>query len=153
MYDSGGDQAHHEISRSKPIIKNRVDREIEEAVVKMAFDYPAYGQQRVCNELRKLGLFVSAGGVRSVWQRHDPEVFDKRLKALDAKMPQDGIILTEVQMITLERKQENRAIWGLRIPNTLAISKELEGSISKPLSTLIPGSLLQRCMIGKMPLS
>lgn len=66
-----------------------MDPEVEEAVVKMAFDYPAYGQQRVCNELRMHGIFVSAGGVRSVWQRHDLEVFDKRLKALEARMAQD----------------------------------------------------------------
>lgn len=112
MYDTGGDQALYEISRSKPILKNRVDPEIEESVVKMAFDYPAYGQQRVCNELRKQGIFVSAGGVRSVWQRHDLEVFDKRLKALEARMAQDGIILTEAQMIALERKQEKREALG-----------------------------------------
>lgn len=112
MYDTGGDQALHEISRSKPILKNRVEPEVEEAVVKMAFDYPAYGQQRVCNELRKQGIFVSAGGVRSIWQRHDLEVFDKRLKALEARMAQDGIILTEAQMIALERKQEKREALG-----------------------------------------
>lgn len=112
MYDTGGDQALQEISRSKPILKNRVDPEVEEAVVKMAFDYPAYGQQRVCNELRKQGIFVSAGGVRSVWQRHDLEVFDKRLKALEARMAQDGIILTEAQMIALERKKEKWEAFG-----------------------------------------
>lgn len=112
LYDTGGDQALHEISRSKPILKNRVDPEVEEAVVRMAFEYPAYGQQRVCNELRKHGIFVSAGGVRSVWQRHDLEVFNKRLKALEARIAQDGIILTEAQMIALERKQEKREALG-----------------------------------------
>lgn len=112
LYDTGGDQALQEVSRSKPILKNRVDPEVEEAVVKMAFDYPAYGQQRVCNELRKQGIFVSAGGVRSVWQRHDLEVFDKRLKALEARVAQDGLILTEAQMIAMERKQEKREAFG-----------------------------------------
>ena len=67
MYDTGGESALQEISRSKPILKNRVEPAVEEAVVQMAFDYPAYGQQRACNELRKKGVFISAGGIRSVW--------------------------------------------------------------------------------------
>jgi len=112
MYDTGGESALHEISRSKPILKNRVDPSVEAAVVKMAFDYPAYGQQRTCNELRKQGIFISAGGVRSVWMRHNLEVFDKRLKALEERVAQDGIILTEAQMIAMERKKEKREALG-----------------------------------------
>ncbi len=111
LYDTGGQSALHEI-RSKPILKNRVEPHIEEAIVKIAFDYPAFGQARVCNELRKRGMFISAGGVRSVWLRHDLEVFDKRLKALEAKIAQDGIILTEAQIMALERKKEKREAFG-----------------------------------------
>lgn len=101
-----------EISRRKPILKNRVAAEVEEAIVKMAFDYPAWGQARACNELRKQGLFISAAGVRCVWMRHDLEVFDKRLKALESRVAADGIILTEAQMIALERKKEKKEALG-----------------------------------------
>ena len=91
LYLTGGEEALKEISRRKPIPKNRVDPQVGEAVVKMAYEYPAYGQSRACNELRKQGIFITTAGVRCVWQRHNLEVFEKRLKALTkARHPQSN---------------------------------------------------------------
>ena len=66
---------------------------MEAACVEMAIEHQAYGQERAMNELRKKGFIISAGGVRSVWKRHDLETSRKRLKALEAEVAQEGIIL------------------------------------------------------------
>jgi gluconate kinase len=73
----------------------------------MAIEYPAYGQLRVSNELKREGIMVSPGGVRSIWLRNDLNNLKKRLKALEIKMAQDGIVLTESQLQALERRKED----------------------------------------------
>ena len=46
LYDTGGQIALQELSRKKPVVKNRVDDDIEKAVVALAVEQPAYGQVR-----------------------------------------------------------------------------------------------------------
>ncbi len=79
--------------------------------MKFALDNPAFGQVRVSKELRKQGIFISAGGVRSIWLRHNLANFKQRLNALEKAVAEKGIILSENQVQALERKRRRCGLW------------------------------------------
>ena len=56
--DAGGVEALFEVSRKKPNLKNRVDQATEQVVIEFAIAFPAHGQVRASNELRKEGVFI-----------------------------------------------------------------------------------------------
>jgi hypothetical protein len=76
------------------------------------------------------------------------QTFAKQIKALSAKVVQDGLILTAAQLRPLEKAREakqahgeiktnTRGIWAGRIPFTWKTSKVWSSSTNKRLSTRI----------------
>lgn len=110
--EEGGIDALIDKNRKKPNLKNRVDEATETAVIAFATDYPAFGQLRASNELRKTGIFVSPSGVRSIWLRHGLASFKQRLVKLEHKVADEGIILTEAQVQALEKKRDDDIACG-----------------------------------------
>ncbi len=72
-----------EKTRSMPRIGNRVAPEIEAKVLSYSLEQPTHARMRTANELNKLGITISQGGVRGVWLRHGIETKGLRLKRLE----------------------------------------------------------------------
>jgi len=116
LYDEHGEDGLQEVSRKKPNYKNRIAKEVEDAVTAFAIDFPAYGQLRASNELKKKGIFISPGGVRNIWMRYNLQTMKLRLKALEEKAAKENFILTESQVQALENaKEENLKLVNQKI--------------------------------------
>ena len=109
---NGGVEALLQKDRRKPNLKNRVDEAVEQCVLDYAIEQPAHGQVRVSNELRKRGTFVSPSGVRSIWLRHALANFKQRLTALEKHVAATGSVLTEAQVVALEKKRDDDIACG-----------------------------------------
>ena len=112
LYDNGGEPALQEISETQTHSKEQSRTFDRIGSCKGCNRSACVGQVRLSNELRKQGIFISPGGVRSVWQRHGLEVFKKRLAALEALVAAEGLILTEAQVTALEKKKEEQEAFG-----------------------------------------
>ncbi len=103
LYERGGELALVEMSRRRPHPRNRVSREVEAAVLELALEQPTWGPTRVAGALRVRGFAISPAGVRGVWMRNDLQTVRERLRCLEARAVQDGVLLTEGQVRALGR--------------------------------------------------
>lgn len=101
-----------EKSRRSPRIGNRVAPEIEQKVLDYSLEFPTHGQTRVANELKRKGVMLSPGGIRSIWQRHELEKKGLRLKRLEKWAAENTNVLTEAQVQALESAKEEKQAHG-----------------------------------------
>ncbi len=101
-----------EKARNKARINNRVAPEIEERVLSYSLEFPTHGQARVSNELKKQGVMLSPGGIRSIWLRNGLETRKLRLTRLEKWAAEEGNILTESQVQALEKAREENEAHG-----------------------------------------
>ncbi|MDD3847234.1 MAG: IS481 family transposase [Syntrophorhabdaceae bacterium] len=101
-----------EKSRCAPRIGNRVPSVVEQALLDYSLEYPTHGQTRTANELKKKGIDISAGGVRSVWLRHNLHLKSLRLNRLEKWAADNVNILTESQVEALENAKEEEKVHG-----------------------------------------
>jgi hypothetical protein len=76
LYENGDEEALREISRKKPVFKNRVPERVKRAVAELAIANPALGQLRPSQELLPRGIVISEGGVDSIWLRSKLETLN-----------------------------------------------------------------------------
>jgi transposase InsO family protein len=101
-----------EKSRRSPRMGNRVAPEIEQRILDYALEFPTHGQTRVSNELKRQGVILSPGGVRSIWLRHKIEKKGLRLKRLEKWAAENTNVLTEAQVQALEVAKEEKEAHG-----------------------------------------
>ena len=82
---------------------NRVDKEIEEAILDYGLQHPTHGCLRVAQQLALKGIHVSSSGVRGVWSRHKLLTKTERLLRLENAVRQRRIKLSDEQIRLLER--------------------------------------------------
>ena len=101
--------ALQELTRRKPILKNRTPPEVEAFIVELSLD------RRLMAKSASPTSFASSA-IRFRWpgcagcfaQRHDLETMKKRLKALEAKVAQEGLVLTESQLAARWRRPREK---------------------------------------------
>jgi len=82
---------------------SELSKNVKDRIIDLSLKHPAFGQQRIADQLAIEGLSVCATSVRNVWIKEDLETRYKRLLRLEEKAMTTGFELTEQQIRLLEK--------------------------------------------------
>jgi transposase InsO family protein len=81
----------------------QVPDETKKRIIDLSLEQPAFGQQRIADQLALEGLSICATTVRNIWIKEQLETKYKRLLRLEEKSMKKGFHLTEKQIRLLEK--------------------------------------------------
>ena len=82
---------------------NELDEETKQRVISLSLEHPAFGQQRIADQLALEGISICPTTVRNIWLRTGLETKYKRLLMLEEKVMAEGFNLTEQQIRLIEK--------------------------------------------------
>ena len=82
---------------------NQLPKKTRARIIELSLEHPAFGQQRIADQMALEGLSVCATSVRNVWIKEGLETKYKRLLRLEEKVMSKGFKLTEQQIRLLEK--------------------------------------------------
>ena len=111
LYDAGGELAPYELTRRKPILKNRTPPDVEAIIVSFSSTaglWPNSHRQRAS----QAWPFDFAGRGARMWQRHDLETMKETAQGARSQGRQEGLVLTESQLAALEKAKSEKEAHG-----------------------------------------
>ena len=82
IYELNGEDGLRHHVRRKPNPNKRLDKNIEEIVLKFSSDNPKYGNSRISKELKIQGIKVSNGSVHTILKKYNLNTSRQRLEKL-----------------------------------------------------------------------
>lgn len=82
-YEKNGIEGLQPKERSRPNMPNQYSEVLEKTILQYTMENPSFGKDRATLELRMQGVYVTVGGVESVWKRHKMLNKKERFKKLE----------------------------------------------------------------------
>ena len=106
-YELYGKEGLRTIDRSPPAMPNRTPLDIEMNILNFIITYPAYGPQRIANELTRKDIPVKPSAVYNVLKRHNLNTRKQRMEYIRVK---NGIVATPSDLESDRDKSKTRSL-------------------------------------------